>query len=246
MAAIRQAKFFYLPVSNKFAKFFATFIEEVCKMKYVGLLFFLLIGAAYCLFPATEAQAAAKNENIVLVVPARPRIIELAFDLAHMRDVTVVSFQGKADSADALLHVWNGKTWDYVSFDDFCQMRFINLVPSTTIVIGDDQTVPKGLIKGMAWPGKVERMLTLNIADLVNGLNAYFNFSSREWKKLADRYDLKLVDLNAERRAYNPYDVPRSRLPLPTEFKQEKGDLPPAVIEKSGAAKPAEKKAEKP
>lgn len=224
---------------------------------------FLPVMAAVCVMffnaaipaGAGSASASVRDPEIVLIVPARPHVLELAFDLADMRNVTVVSFraqassasgatpprQGKAADSSALMHVWNGREWEYVGFDDFCNMRFVNRRPDAAVIIGDDQVVPRGIIKGLNWPCKTERLLTLNIADLINGLNAYFDFSSREWKRLAKRYDLKLEDLNAERRAYNPYDVPRSQLPLPTEFKQEKGDLPPAVIEKSGTNQPVEK-----
>lgn len=193
-----------------------------------------LIAAFWFVFPERDALSAQQGDNIVLIVPARPRLIELAFDLAKIRDIGIISFRGKTDSSDALIHVWRNNKWEYVSFDDFCAMRCIDSLPAAAIIIGDDKVVPRGLIKGMAWPCKVERLPTLNIADLINKLNAYFDFSSREWKRLAGRYGLQLEDLNAERRAYNPYDVPRSKLPLPAEFKQEKGDLPPAVIEKSG------------
>jgi hypothetical protein len=91
---------------------------------------------------------------------------------------------------------------------------------------------------------------TINVADLVNGLNPYFQFSSSEWKQLADSYGLKLEDVNTQKREFNPYNVPRSKLPLEKrDFKQEKGDLPPAVlIEKSGSPvdKKTDKTAEKP
>jgi len=85
----------------------------------------------------------------------------------------------------------------------------------------------------------------MNAADLINGLDPYFKFSSREWKRLADSHGLKLEDVNAPKRAFNPYNIPRSKMPLEThDFKQEKDDTPPAVlIEKSKDkdSKPAEK-----
>jgi len=212
---------------------------------------FLSAMSALFVFSSLETLAAGQEKEIVLIVPARPHVLELAFSLADMRNATVVSFRGKAADNTALIHVWNGREWEYVTFDAFCNMSFINRRPDAAVIIGDDQVVPKGIIKNMNWPCKTARLQTLHIADLVNGLNPYFNFSSREWKRLAERYGLKLQDLNAERRAYNPYDVPRSQLPLPAEFKQEKGELPPAVLEKSGGTQattnqPAQKATEKP
>jgi len=174
---------------------------------------------------------APRGSDTVLIVPARPGVLQLAFDLENMRDITIVSFRGKANSSEPLIHVWTGNEWKYVSFDDFCSLRFVGKAPKTAIVIGDDQTVPKALLQGMTWPCKVERLQTMNAADLINELDPYFKFSSREWKRLANSYGLKLEDVNAPKRAFNPYNIPRSKMPLEThDFKQEKDDTPPAVL----------------
>lgn len=192
----------------------------------------------------------SRTSDTILIVPARPAVLQLAFDLEKMRSLTLVSFRGKVGAAEPLIHVWTGNDWQYVSFDDFCSLRFAARPPRTAIIIGDDQTVPRALLQGPAWPCKIERLPTMNIADLVNGLNPYFQFSSREWKRLADSYGLKLEDVNASKRDFNPYNIPRSKMPLKThDFKQEKGDTPPAVlIEKqdSPPAKQPEKTPEKP
>ena len=186
-------------------------------------------------FTVTNGGAFGKSEprgsDTVLIVPARPGVLQLAFDLENMRDITIVSFRGKPNSSDVLIHVWTGNGWQYVSFDDFCSLRFVGKAPKTAIVIGDDQAVPKTLLQGMAWPCKVERLQTMNAADLINGLDPYLKFSSREWKRLADSHGLKLEDVNAPKRDFNPYNIPRSKLPLEThDFKQEKDDTPPAVL----------------
>jgi hypothetical protein len=174
---------------------------------------------------------ASRSSDTVLIVPARPGVLQLAFDLEKMRDITVVSFRGKANSSELLIHVWTENGWQYVGFDDFCSLRFVGRAPKTAIVIGNDQTVPKALLQGMTWPCQVERLQTMNAAELINGLDPYFKFSSREWKRLADSYGLKLEDVNAPKRDFNPYNVPRSKLPLETrDFKQEKDDTPPAVL----------------
>ena len=171
------------------------------------------------------------GSDTVLIVPARPAVLQLTFDLGNMRDITIVSFRGKANSRKPLLHVWTGNKWQYVGFNDFCSARFAGIAPKTAIVIGNDQTVPKALLEGMTWPCKVKRLPTMNAADLINGLDPYFNFSSREWRRLARFYGLKLEDVNASKREFNPYNIPRSKMPLETrDFKQEKDDTPPAVL----------------
>lgn len=203
---------------------------------------FAVAGIAGISFLLSGAEGRALNPpfkrgaDALLIVPARPAVLQLAFDFVKMRAVTLVSFRGKPGSDNPLLHVWTGSAWQYVSLDDFRALRFIAPPPKPAFIFGDDQTVPKILLQDMGWPCRVERLPTLNPADLINGMDKYFQFSSREWKRLADSYGLRLEDVNAPKRSFNPYDVPRSKLPLETrEFKQGRDDPPPAVmIEKSG------------
>jgi len=230
------------------------FGEYAMKRFYVAFAFI----AAVLFIPAENNATAAgrvKGSDTFLIVPARPTILQLAFDLERMRDVTLVAFRtpstptrGKAAAqksaavpTETLIHVWNGQEWQYVTFDDFCMASFAGTPPKRAILIGDDQTVPKSILQGMVWPCKVERLTTMNTADLVNGLDKYFEFSSREWKRIADKYNLHLEDVNAPLREFNPYNTPRSKLPLKThEFKQEKGEAPPAVLIEKPETKPAE------
>lgn len=197
------------------------------------MVFFASAGTSLLAFGASDST----GSDTVLIVPARPAVLQFAFDLAEMRDITIVSFRGKVNAEKALIHVWQRNKWQYVAYEDFCSLRFAGRPPKTAIVIGDDQTVPKTLLQDMAWPCKIERMQTLNAADLLNGMDKHFIFSSREWKRLADSYGLKLEDVNEPKRSFNPYNIPRSKMPLESyELKQGKDEAPPAVlIEKSKA-----------
>ncbi|MFC1454029.1 hypothetical protein ACFLQL_02490 [Verrucomicrobiota bacterium] len=194
---------------------------------YIALASVIILIASTC----ENLRADSRGSDTVLIVPARPGVLKLAFDFENMRDITIVSFRGKANSEKPLMYVWIGKNWHYVSFDDFCSSRFISKTPEVAIIIGDDKTVPKALLQGMAWPCKVERLQTLNAADLINGMDKYFQFSKREWKRLAGAYGLQLKDVNTPKREFNPYNIPRSKMPLKThDFKQDKDDVPPAVL----------------
>jgi len=189
-----------------------------------------------------------RSSETLLIVPARPAVLQLAFDLARMRDVMLVSFrtmvpsatgealpasptQGKADADKPLLHIWTGSDWQYLAFDDFCSLRFVTSPPGKVIVIGDDQTVPKALLQGMSWADKIERLPSMNAADLINGLDPYFQFSPREWKRWADSYGLKLEGANAPQAKQSP-EASASR--------PGKDDVPPAAPAAKRAAPSAD------
>lgn len=185
------------------------------------------------------ARAKPNREATLLIVPARPRLVQLAADLAYLRPVAIVSCRGDARAADPLLFAWSNGEWQYVSADDFRERRFLAEWPPQVVMIGDDQTLPAHLEEEASWGATVTRLKTLQVADLINSLDAVFKFTDREWKWLAKRYDLKLTDINAPRRQFNPYDIPRSKLQLETtEFKQEEGDTAPAVLIESPAETP--------
>lgn len=195
------------------------------------IFFFFLMTAVF--IPAVNGEEAAANllslqkDNTMLIVPARPAVLQLAFDLAKMRDITLVSFRAQTDATKPLLHVWTGKEWQYVSLDDFCSLRFIGKTPKTVIVIGDDQTVPKALLQGMNWPGRIARLPTINTAELINGFAPYFKFNAREWQQLANSHGLKLKGANVP---------PVKQVQETNAFQQKKGDAPPVVpAEKSTA-----------
>lgn len=182
------------------------------------------------------AKARLNQETTLVIVPARPRMVQLAMDLADMRSVVVLSCRGNARAVDPLLFVWTNGAWQYVSPDDFRERRFVTEWPRQVIMIGETQALPALLEDEVAWGADVTRLKTLALADLINGMDPVFHFTDREWKWLAKRYDLNLTDINTPRREFNPYDIPRSKLPLETkDFKQNKGDAPPAVLIESPA-----------
>ncbi len=190
----------------------------------------LLVGLEVAGSPAL-ARAIRNQETTLVIVPARQRMVQFALDLAGMRPVVVLSCRGNARAADPLLFLWTKDAWQYVSPDDFRERRFVSEWPRKVVLIGGENMLPAMLEDEAAWGADVTRFKTLAVADLINGLDPLFNFTEREWKWLAKRYDLTLTDVNTPIREFNPYDIPRSKLPVATkEFKQNKGDEPPAVI----------------
>ena len=167
----------------------------------------------------------------LLMIPARHRVIQLAFDIAKLRSVKIVSFSGGTEAKEPLLHLWVPSNWKYITVKDFSSGSVFREKPDCVIFIGEAQSFPSVLLHDASWCSNVHLIESLNIADLVNGLDRIFKFKTCEWKWLARRYELTLEDLNAVKRAQNPYDVKRSELPIQDlKFKVKSGDVPPAAI----------------
>lgn len=189
-----------------------------------GTLFFLTVVSG-------SSIEANKPKSVMLIVPARLRMIELAFDIRYLRDSLIMSYRGNVDTKEPLLHAWSGNNWSYIPFQDFADNVFLTTPAQQVILIGDARSVPKALIKAMSWCPDATRIETYNISKIINRLDDVLHFDKSEWQWLTKRYNLTLIDLNKDKRAYNPYNVPRSKLPLETrDFKQEEGELPPAIL----------------
>ena len=150
----------------------------------------------------------------------------------------VITYESAAH-AEPVLHLRSGADWKYISLADFVDKTFTPSAIRQVIIIGDEELVPAALLHSMPWCAEVVRLPSLQIGELINGLDPILKWRSREWQWLADRYGLELTDLNAARRGYNPYDTPRSQMPLEkSTFKQAPGELAPAQLIE-GSAPPA-------
>lgn len=201
----------------------------------VGAATAALMFQALAVAPPEAAGQQLNGSATMLVVPARPAPVRLGQDLAGMRNVTLVSFRGGADTAQPVLFAWTGRDWQYVEFETFCSLSFVKRAPEVVFVAGDDRTVPRALIRNMDWGCQVERLASLQPADWLNALDKRLKFSSREWRRLSEEYGLDLRDLNeARRRQMDPYE------------NRGAGDAPPAVVIEKSSGQQEKKPAEKP
>lgn len=178
-----------------------------------------------------QARAKLPRPAVLLVVPARPRVLQVAMDMVSLRKADLIAYRGGRGAADPLLFAWRRGAWRYVTADDYREGRFAGVMPRQVVLVGEDAIMPTLVAEESGWGAELTRLTSLQAADLINGLDGVLRFSRREWKWLADRYELVLTDINEPYRRYNPYAARRSEQPLPAgEYQQRPGEPPPAVL----------------
>ncbi|MBI3986646.1 MAG: hypothetical protein HY343_06990, partial [Lentisphaerae bacterium] len=66
---------------------------------------------------AVETLKASSRAPTLIILPALPRVLQIAFDVAQLRNVTLVTYQIRAGKAP-LLHTWNGTEWISIAEDE--------------------------------------------------------------------------------------------------------------------------------
>lgn len=198
---------------------------------------------AFSVLGCLAYSSVASDVPTALVVPAKFSVVAFCEDVAKMVPVTLVSYEvSKKTNAPALtLSVWNGtsREWTRTSLEEYRSGSIFPEWPKRVVLVGNNEDVKAA----SAAMGELATVPTLDTMGLANGLNGIFKFSSSQWKYLANRYELKLKDLNAERRRYGKYGPPGSKSSVPMPKLEEtppvKGpapmDLPP--VEPAPAAK---------
>lgn len=182
----------------------------------------LLAGGRPCRGGARYASSQSYREpvtveTVAMVVPARYRIVQLAFDLARLRRITLFSYQPDPSGGAPVMHVWQPdvRAWVSTSIDAFGSGTAMTQLPAHTVLIGEDAELLAELAQACTWGGEMLQISSLDLVTMVNVLNQSLHFSPREWTWLARRYRLELKDLNAERRRYGRYGKPgKPLLPL--------------------------------
>jgi len=179
--------------------------------------FLPVVLAAGMILAGNVRAVSPRDASEVVVIPARYTVVKFAFDLLHLRPVTLVAVQeGRADS-QLLLHVWERGTgeWAGISLEEYRTGAAFPATAQSLILIGDTADVPADLEQGTIWPVETTRIPSLQIVTVVNELDNVFGFTPWEWRWLAARHGLELEDLNRERRRYGRYGKPGSRRAAP-------------------------------
>lgn len=162
--------------------------------KMMVLLAALLTGASLLVFPV---RASAADDAVLLVVPSRYSVMQVAFDVARRYPTVLVSYQG-ADPAPRL-YVWDGYAWNPLALDDYQSGAFLQSYPARTVFVGGDDLFPASLKNIGAWCGKSQQMADLETPALVNAIGQYLPFTPSDWRWFAGRYNLTLTDTAADR-----------------------------------------------
>jgi len=172
----------------------------------------ILTGVLICVCVA-PASAARGDRQPLLVIPARYTVVQFAFDVARLRPVHLVAYDTEGKAGTLLLYVWDGgaRKWLSTSLDEYGSGGIFRTRPSRVILVGSDRELPAGLAEASEQGAAVDRIPSMKVVDMVNGLNAVMGFDAQEWRYLAKRYDLQLEDRNAERRRYGRYGPPGGR-----------------------------------
>ena len=151
------------------------------------------------------ASAGSATPESIIVMPARKRVVQLAFQMSRCKDIGLVTYNNSPALSAPLIHVWTGQEWVQISLDDYVQGRFMSGEPKH--VFGTQNTP---------------------FTQALNQIGTALKFSSRQWKWIAEENGLKINDENAERRRYGRWGAPGQEKDLkPTKL--ENVELPPVA-----------------
>lgn len=193
----------------------------------------LVVLAVLCALTVCSNSSFAFRQRgaTLLVFPSRYVIVQLAFDLADMRKVILLAYQGGAGAEQPTLHVWHAGKWVEVSAQSYADRKFLRGDPARTIVVGPGKQLPPLLLTASAWCGKVARVEQTDIAGLVNGIARELRLRRREVQWLAERYGLTLKEARTGVAGPSAADMPTettlsSRWDMPQPLEEPTAPIP--------------------
>jgi hypothetical protein len=182
--------------------------------------------------------AGTATPDSILVMPARKRVVQLAFQMARCKNIGLVTYNTSPTLSEPLIHVWNGQEWIQITLQDYTMGSFMSGDPKHVFLLGDSTTIPLRMMDNVSWYKDLHRLTTLDTTTLINEIGTALKFSSHQWKFLANENGLKIEDRNAERRRFGRWGSPGKEVDLkPTRI--ESIQMPPAPIIEPIVEKPA-------
>ncbi|HIE11368.1 MAG TPA: hypothetical protein EYP62_07105 [Kiritimatiellae bacterium] len=169
--------------------------------------------AAALLAGLVSGMAPRPSGWTMMVVPARYTVLQVAFDMARRFPVIVVSYQPRGEEGP-LLHAWDGRDWTYLTLDEYRNGGFLRVRPARAVLVGGAELLPEQLIEASRWCPLVLNLRALDTPGLINGMGQILRFRAADWKWFSARYNMPLIDRNAELRRKSWYDhAPEEVLP---------------------------------
>jgi len=179
-------------------------------MRRMGI---LGLGVIALIISSAEVSEASRHGLTGVVIPARYRVVQFAFDIEQLRDVILISYQPHPDLPKTVLHVWSGGRWVELDLAQYGMGSFSKKRPERLILVGSDNDTPADLLDASSWAADIERIRTLDLVTLANSFGTSFALKNSEWKWLVGRHDLKIEDMNRERRRYGRWSMPDEERP---------------------------------
>jgi hypothetical protein len=188
-----------------------------------------------------------RADRSLLVIPARYAVVQFSADVLRLRPADMIVYDTRGEKGDLILHAWNSRQhdWAKIGLDELRLGAIFDETPTRVFIVGSDRDIPPAVAAAVAQLGaKQIRVNSLRVVDMVNTVNGVLNFTSGEWRWLARRHGLQIVDLNADRRHYGRYGAPGGR---PRASQSEvPAEATPAVPLPAAAEAPAPAPAAKP
>ena len=178
---------------------------------------------------------AGRKDRTLIVMPVRYTVVQFAFDVARIRPVDLLAYDKGSGEEPLLLHVWDAASgnWKPADVAGYQDGSLFAPAPKRVFLVGGEADLPAELAAMPGWAKEMTPISSLKVLDMANVMNSKMKFSGLEWKKLAKRHNLKLVDENAEQRRYGRYGKPgttytgtRRVNPLVARFRSMKKDKP--------------------
>lgn len=155
---------------------------------------------------AALAPARAQDQFSLIVAPARYNVIQVLFDVIERNPAVLVSYQGEATTENPALHVWDGSTWNPIGVHELQELGFLQRSPARAVLVGDDALLPAVVRDSLSWLPEVVYVRDLTNAGLLNEFGRIYNWTGREYRWYANRYNLDLEDEAAPARKTSWYE----------------------------------------
>lgn len=152
------------------------------------------------------ARAPAPSGFTLVVIPERANLVQAALDLLDKRPAALVTYRAERTSGALRLHGWTGERWVSVSETQYKQADFLVTLPERIILVGDDRLLPNELVEASDWGPMVMSIPYTDTDAFLNAMGAVFEFTAREWRWFASRYNMEMEDVTPERARISWYD----------------------------------------